>query len=133
MEKYNNEYLKKCELNDIDLWDIDLYELQQSIEGNAFVIVDFQYDATITMTKNEIYVKEWRQGDFPPLSYFSYWKDGEKYQIRDYITLEQNLVLDRNYDICMAKMMKRLFEKCKYTLTFGTKESILEEINSKYL
>ena len=133
MEKYSNEYLKKCELNDIDLWDIDLYELQQSIEKNALVVVDFQFDATIVITKDEIYVKDWQQGDFPPMSCFAYWEDEEKYQIRDYITLEMDYVLDIDYDICKTKMMKRLFDKCKYTLTYDTKESILEEINSKYL
>ncbi len=127
MKNYNNEYLKKCELNDIDLWNIDLYELQQSIEENALVIVEFEADATIVITKNEIYVEDWCQGDFPPIDCFPYWKDEEKYQIRDYIKLEKNY--DSN---CMKKLMKRLFEKCKYTLVYNTKEMILEEI-SNYL
>lgn len=133
MEPYNNEYLKKFELNNLDLWDLDLYELQQSIEDNALVIIDFQGDASIIMTKDEIYVEDWNQGDFPSIDCFPFWKDDEKYQIRDYIILENDNISYSDYYIGMAKMMKRLFEKCQYTLTYNTKESILEEINSRYL
>lgn len=133
MESYSNEYLKKCELNNIDLWSIDLYELQQSIEENALVIVSFLGDATIIMTKNEIYVEDWDQGDFPYIVCFQRWENSDEYQIRDCVELEQNTYSDINYNTCIAKMMKRLFEKCKYTLTYDTKENIIEEINSRYL
>ena len=90
--------------------------------------IDFYDDATIKVTKNEIYVSIWGPlcipVDFLPLWNIDMYDNIDNY---DYIQLRNN---DNNY---WYRIVKRLVEKCNYTMQrYYTKEKVLNEIE-KYL
>lgn len=122
-QKFNNEYLKRCDIDNIDIW-----ELQKSLKEKDLIEIDFYDDATIKVTKNEIYVSIWGPlcipVDFLPLWNIDMYDNIDHY---DYIQLRNN---DNNY---WYKIVKRLVEKCNYTMQrYYTKEKVLNEIE-KYL
>ncbi len=114
---FNNEYLKHCDLDHIDLW-----ELQQSLNEKDLVEVDFKDDTWIVITKNEVYVKRWCPANMPT-DCFKIWQEDmyDNYDTVDYIQLEND-----NYDRSdWIKMIQRLFEKGNYTFNeYYKKEDI---------
>lgn len=122
---FNNEYLRNCDLDHIDIW-----ELQQSLKEKDLVEIDFKDDARIVITKNEVYVKRWSPAHMP-VDCFKIWYEDmyNDYDTTDYIQLTND-----NYDTSdWIKMIKRLIEKCNYTLNgHYKKESILKKIAQNY-
>ncbi len=122
-QKFNNEYLKRCDIDNIDIW-----ELQKSLKENDLIEIDFFDNATIMVAKNEIYVSVWRPICIP-VNFLPIWNINmyENFDNYDYIQLQNN---DNNY---WYRIAKRLVEKCNYTMnSHYTKEKVLNEIK-KYL
>ena len=123
LQKFNNEYLKRCDIDNIDIW-----ELQKSLKENDLIEIDFFDNATIMVAKNEIYVSVWRPICIP-VNFLPIWNINmyENFDNYDYIQLQNN---DNNY---WYRIAKRLVEKCNYTMnSHYTKEKVLNEIK-KYL
>ena len=102
--------------------------IAKSLKEKDLIEIDFYDDATIKVTKNEIYVSIWGPlcipVDFLPLWNIDMYDNIDNY---DYIQLRNN---DNNY---WYRIVKRLVEKCNYTMQrYYTKEKVLNEIE-KYL
>lgn len=122
-QEFNNEYLKRCDIDNIDIW-----ELQKSLKENDLIEIDFFDNATIMVAKNEIYVSVWTPLCIP-VNFLPTWNINmyENFDNYDYIQLQNN---DNNY---WHRIAKRLVEKCNYTMnSHYTKEKVLNEIK-KYL
>ncbi len=125
-KSFNNEYLKTCDLNNIDIW-----ELQKSLKDKDLIEIDFKDNAIIMVTKNEIYLKVWGPTSisvyFLPSWNVDMYGDFDNY---DYIQLQKDDDIFNDY---WDRIAKRLVEKCNYTMKgHYTKEGVLKDIE-KYL
>lgn len=121
----NNDYLKKCDLDNIDIW-----ELQQAIKDKELVELDFEDNTIILIDKNEIYVKTWRPTSLPtyPFPRWHY-EMYDNYDVVDYIQLKTDYYSEEDYEDYWMKIIQRLFQKCNYTIQKPhKKEDVLKEI-----
>ncbi len=121
----HNEYLRKCNFNDIDIW-----KMQQSIKNNELVELDFEGDTCILIAKNEIYVKRWSSKCLPTYSFPSWhYEMYDNYDVVDYIQLKSEYYDYEDYRNYWMKIIQRLFQKCNYSIIKPyKKEDILKKI-----
>lgn len=121
----HNEYLRKCDFYDIDIW-----KLQQSIKNKELVELDFEDDTVILIAKNEIYVKRWSPSCLPTFCFPSWhYEMYDNYDVVDYIQLKCDYCNEEDYIDYWMKIIQRLFQKCNYSIIEPyKKEDVLKEI-----
>ncbi len=127
MNKYKCDYLNKCNINNIDIW-----ELQKSLTEKQLVKIDFAGNVIFVVAKNEVYLDHWNPCCFP-IGFLKIWSykmfDEGNYESFDYIQLCNKYIEDENY---WCKILIRLVEKCNFTFEnkkFNkTRKEIIEDL-----